>query len=521
MIPDRTQTLLSTHPFFAWTCFVFLGTAASLFAQGSPSENPAATPSAATPVALSGREGQPGTVQASESTAGGVSGEGAVVIRGTVSTQGAYAGSVPAGQNIGAVLPLRLSYALELALKNNLGAISETQAVEQAEGLRQVARGALLPNVDSVVSETVEQLNLRTLGVETSAFPAVVGPFNFFDARAARLNQAVLDFVRWANLRAATHTVDAARLASMNARDLVALAVAGSYLEIIATNARIVAARAQVRSSDAIYKQAVDRLKEGLDARIDTTRAQVQLQIDQLRLRSMVAERDREKLRLARLIGLPLGQDFSLADDFPYVRWSGLSVSDALARAYRTRADFQSAQAAVAAARDALRAAHAERLPNLSLMADYGVAGLRPTASAHGVFTVSGVLTIPIYHARTGGDIEQAEAAVHQRQAELEDTRGQIDQDVRLAFIDLNAAADQVQVARSNVELAEDTLRQSRDRFADGVADTVEVVQAQQAVSAAHDDYISASFDYNLAKVSLARAMGNAERGVQDLLAGK
>jgi outer membrane protein TolC len=176
----------------------------------------------------------------------------------------------------------------------------------------------------------------------------------------------------------------------------------------------------------------------------------------------------------------------------------------------------------VRAAETAVKAVRAERLPNLSLTADYGVAGLRPTASAHGVFTVTGELTMPLYQGgRIRAEVEQAEAALKQRQAELEDVRGRVDEDIRRAFIDLNAAADQVEVAGSNVSLAEDTLQQARDRFRDGIADTVEVVQAQQYLSAAHTDYVNSVFDHNLAKVSLARAMGDAEQTLPQLLVKK
>jgi outer membrane protein TolC len=173
--------------------------------------------------------------------------------RGSVQVQGAYAGSVAAGDNTGTVVPLRLDYALKLGLRNNLGALTESHTMQQAQGLRQTVRSALLPQVNSLVTETLEQLNLRTLGVESKSFPPVVGPFNYFDARAPRVTQA-LDMTRLANLRAARENVNAARFAARNSEDLVALAVAGSYLNIIATNARIEAAAAQARSSEAIHK---------------------------------------------------------------------------------------------------------------------------------------------------------------------------------------------------------------------------------------------------------------------------
>ncbi|MGA3186569.1 MAG: TolC family protein [Bryobacteraceae bacterium] len=444
------------------------------------------------------------------------------MLNSSVNVQGPYAGSVATGANSGAVLPLRLDYALTLALRYNLGAVSQTNAMLQAEGARRVARSTLMPNIDSSVSENVQQINLRTLGVEIASFPAVVGPFNYFDARAARLNQSVLDFVRLGNLRSANENVAAAKHAARDARDLIVLAVGGAYLQLIASNARIAAAMAQVDSSQAVYGQAAARLHAGVAARIDVTRTQVQLQTDQQRLRSLLGDRDREMLALSRVIGLPLGQRFSITDDFPYAPLSGLTLEQALEQANRDRADLQSAEASLRASNASLKAAHAERLPNVNLYADYGAAGLRPTDEAHGTFTVTGTVTIPLYTGgRIRGEIEQALAAQRQRQAELDDLRGQVDRDVRQAFIDLGVAADQVSVAQSNVELAHDTLRQARDRFGSGVADTVEVVQAQQSVVQADNDYISAVFEHNLAKVSLARALGKAEEGIAKLLVRK
>ncbi len=478
--------------------------------------------SSAVQLPLSGKGNQAGTVATNQSTTNTGGGSSVNLLNSSVNTQGQYSGSVPTGLNSGTVLPLRLDYALTLALRYNLGAISQSNAVLQAEGARRVARSALLPNVESVVSENVQQINLRTLGVETASFPAVVGPFNYFDARAARLNQAVLDFVRLGNLRSASENHAAARHAAQDARDLIVLAVGGAYLQLIAANSRIEAAKAQVDSSRAVYQQAADRLQAGVAARIDVTRTQVQLQTDQQRLRSLLGDRDRQMLALSRVIGLPLGQSFSIADEFPYAPLTGLTLDQALEQANRDRSDLQSAQASLRAADATLKAAHAERLPNLSLYADYGAAGLRPTTDAHGTFTVSGTLTIPLYQGgRIRGDIEQAQAAAHQRQAELDDLRGQVDQDVRQAFIDMGVAADQVSVAASNVELAHDTLRQARDRFGSGVADTVEVVQAQQIVVQAENDYINAVFEHNLAKVSLARALGKADDGIRRFLVRK
>ena len=116
------------------------------------------------------------------------------------------------------------------------------------------------------------------------------------------------------------------------------------------------------------------------------------------------------------------------------------------------------------------------------------------------------------------GEILEADAQLKQARSQLGDLRGRIDYEVRSALLDLTAAAQQVEVARSSVELAEQAFTQSQDRFAAGVADNLEVVQAQESVAGAHETYIQSLYAHNLAKVELAYAIGDAEDGVKRFL---
>lgn len=488
----------------------------------SPAQSPSEQvtgPTSATAVPLSGPGAQSGgavTVMQGTTNAGG--GNTVNSIQSSVTVQPPYNGSAPTGKASDTVLPLTLDEALTRGLRYNLGALEQSASVEQAQGQQRVARSALLPNLNMAISEVYERENLRTVGISLPSVPEAV-KFNYIDARAARLNQSVFDLVRIDNLRSANETLKASTFTARNARDLIVLAVGGSYLQLISTQARIVAAQAQVESSQAIYQQAADRFAAGLAARVDAERAQVQLQTEQQRLRSLQADRDTQMLLLGRIIGLPLGQQFTPSEDFRYTPLPDITVESALQRAFAGRTDLGAVAAGVRAAEEALKAAHAERLPNVAVSADFGAAGVTPSKHSTGVYTVAGTLTVPLYEGgRIRGEIQQAEAAVRQRQSEMENVRGQVDQDVRQAFINLNSARDQVGVAGSNVTLSHDSLTQSRDRFAAGVADTVELVQAEQAVVQADNDYITAVFEHNLAKVSLARAMGNAEATLPQLL---
>ena len=193
-------------------------------------------------------------------------------------------------------------------------------------------------------------------------------------------------------------------------------------------------------------------------------------------------------------------------------------MEDALKQASGQRADLQAAEAQVRAAERARAAARAERLPALSLSADYGAIGINP-AQAHGTFSIVGSLKFPIWQGgRIEGDIEQAEAALAQRQAEFEDLRAQVEADVRRALLDLQAARNQVEVARENVQVTRENLKLTRQRFDAGVSDNVEVVQSQESVANAELDYINSIFAHNLAKLSLARAMGQAAENLGQVL---
>jgi len=484
------------------------------------------SPSEANQLPFSGRANANGSVSATQAITNTGSGNSVNIIDSTVNLTSPYNGSVPGTSDINLALPLTLDNALKLGLRNNLGQISQNNRELGARGQRLVARSALLPNVSSSIGETFSKIDLAAQGLKSSTthipgLPATIGPFNFFDARAVQVSQTVLDLVQVGNLHSATQNLKAAQAATMDARDLIVFAVVGSYLQVTTAQARIVAARAQVESSRSVYQQASDRMKAGLNARIDVTRSQVQYQTDVQRLRAEQADVEKQKLNLSRVIGLPYGTDFIIAEDFPYKALGDLSVEEALKRAIEARADLRSARAAVQAADSALRAAHAEYLPTLGIAGNYGFEGLNP-AQGHSTYTVAGTLSVPIFQGgRVQGDVEQARATLNQRKAELQDTFGVIDRDVRVAFIDLNAAADQVGVAQSNVSLSRDILLQARDRFVAGIADTVEVVQAQQTVAQADNDYINAVFEHNLAKVALSRAMGQAELTVQTLLRGK
>ncbi len=432
-----------------------------------------------------------------------------------------FQGSVPTGAASPTPIALTLRDAIARGLKTNLGLLVSDSASQSARGQRLVALSALLPSVTGGLSFTEEQLSLSTIGFTFSlpgvSLPAVLGPFHYTDARAYG-SFSVFDYSLRKNYRAAQEGERAAQLSLKDARDLVVQSVANAYLLVIAGSSRVQALRAQVETDQAIYDRTSDQKRAGTAAAIDVLRSHVQLQQEQQELIAQQNQVDTDKLALGRVIGLPSGQQFTVTDTEPYSPLAAMTPDEALRSAYAQRADLQSAEASVRAAANSVSAARAERYPNVGVTGDYGDVGTTPNDS-HGTFTFQAAAKFNIFDGeRISGDITQARAALKQRQDELADLRGQIDYQVRKSLLDIQSAADQVTVARSNLDLANQTLAQARDRFTAGVTDTIEVVQAQGSVAAANDNLIAALYAHNLAKVELARALGSTEQRIQQFL---
>jgi outer membrane protein TolC len=439
-------------------------------------------------------------------------------------SQSPYTGSQPEGTATAEVLQIGFQDSIERGLRNNLGLLLSADQTVTARGERWKELSNLLPNLAGQVQEDVQTLSLTALGFKGSLFPfplpPVIGPFNYFDARVS-LSQTLFNFKQLEEERAALESLKSAQYGLKDARELVVLAVGNSYLLAIADAARIETSNAQVINAQALYDKAVDQQKAGLSPVIDTLRARVELQTRQQQLIAARNDFAKQELSLARIIGLPPGQKFALTEKAPYEVLTPMPVDVYLQRAYASRADYRAAEAHVRAAELLRRGATAGHYPTVDLNANVGDIGVTP-GSATGTWQVNGGINFPIFAGgKTHSDVLEAEAQLRQARQQLGDLRGRIDYEVRASLLDLNAAADQVEVARSSVDLAEQTLVQSRDRFTAGVTDNLEVVQAQESVANAHESYIDSLYAHNLAKVELARAIGDAEQGVERYLKGR
>jgi outer membrane protein TolC len=439
-------------------------------------------------------------------------------------SQSPFTGSEPEGKATPELLQLNFQEAIDRGLRNNLGLLISGDQAITARGERWKELSNLLPNLQAQLQENVQTESLTALGLKSNVFPfpipRVIGPFNYFDARAS-VSQSVFNFRDLEQERASSERLKSAQYSYKDARELVVLAVGNAYLLAIANAARIETTQAQVTNAQALYDKAVDQQRAGLNPAIDTLRSQVELQTREQQLIAARNDFAKQKLSLARIIGLPPGQEFILTEKAPYQALTPLPVEVYLQRAYTSRSDYQAAQAQVRAAELSRRAATAGHYPTLGFNANYGDIGINPSQS-NGTWQVDGGLTIPIFAGgKVHSDVLEADSQLKQARSQLGDLRGRIDYEVRSALLDLNSAADQVEVARSTVELAEEALTQSRDRFSAGVTDNLEVVQAQESVASAHESYIQSLYAHNLAKVELGRAIGDAEQGVKRYLKGE
>jgi outer membrane protein TolC len=493
----------------------FALSASQAFAQFGPPPSPGASSSAAQ-LPLSGRTTQTGSVVTSQAPVPGTT-SSVNTLNTNIQVQGPYSGSTNSTTAMPFSGKLSLREAVQRGLASNMSAVGLAAVLKQAEGQAVVARSALMPNVSGSYHENVLETDLQAFGFRLPGLPPVLGPFAYFDLRAT-VTQTIADFTAWNNLKAARENITAQQQTMQDARDVIVLAVGGAYLQTIAAKARVVAARAQVETAAALYKQTQQSKDAGISAQLDVNRSQVQQLVQQQRLATLENDLSRQKINLARLTGLPANDKYDITDDIPFAIAPPLPVDDAVKQSIENRADLKAAASQIRAAERAKAAARAERLPSLALSGDYGIIGPRFNEGEH-TFTFMASLKVPIWQGgKASGDRQQADAVLDQRHAEEIDLRGRIESEIRNSYLDLQAAASQIELAKSNQQLARETLRLTREKFETGVATSVEVSQAVNDVASSDLDYITSLFAHNLAKLSVAREMGKAEDRLGDYL---
>ena len=434
-------------------------------------------------------------------------------------TAQSFQGSVPTGEAAAQAIDLSLDDAIQRGLKTNLGVILSGTQTLAARGERLSELQALLPDAEFKAQETLTQVDLPAEGLRVPGFPTILGPFGFTDVRAS-LSWSLVDVASLRSYLAAKHNFAAAQLSAQDARDLVVLTVGNAYLLAVADETEVSSVEAQVSTAKVSLDQAVANHNAGTAPELDELRAKVDYQSLEQQLIAARNSLEKDKLALARTIGLPLEQLFTLADKAPYAAFDQIDVDAAIREAHANRKDLAALLEQTKAAEQQRKAATADRLPTFTFNGDYGDIGVT-LAHSHGTGDATGTISAPLFREYgLRGEAEAAQAQLDTARAQSSDKGAQVDADVRDALLDILAAQKQVEVAQSSVALASEELKEAQERYANGVSDNLAVSQAQQSVAQADDQYVASLYRHNMAKLSLARALG-AGASYKTYLGGK
>jgi outer membrane protein TolC len=423
-----------------------------------------------------------------------------------------------------AALPLSLDDAMSIGLARNVRLKYDRANMRAVKGDTLGVLNALIPNLTVNAQSSAQQINLAALGFKPSLIssvpPGLLPPGYVFNEivnvqttqASVNMDQVLFNLPDYELYRGTTNearVVDLQRLTDDG--DLV-LTIGTNYLQVLADQANVTNTEAQQRSANTLFDQATQKHKAGVGTNLDALRGQVEYQQRQQDVVAAQSQLEKDTIQLNRILGLPAGQKLDLIDVAPFAELAAMDLDAAKITAYRHRKDYLSVLEQLALTQRELKAVKYQRLPTLAFNGYYGVIGLTTSNSYHGVFSAAGSLSVPIFReAAQRGEQDVVDAqltALQQREADLRVT---IDAQIRTSMLDVNAAKELVRVAQSNVELAQQELSDETDRFAAGVDDNLPLVDAQGSVASAQAQLINSLYQYNVAKLQLARNTGVVE----------
>jgi outer membrane protein TolC len=408
-------------------------------------------------------------------------------------------------------LKLTLHDAVQMALKQNpevqIAALNLAESHKDSD----VALSALLPQADFNVSDRAVRLNVRAnIGLPIPGIPEAAGPFQVFQT-GTTFSSPLFDLSLWRQWQASQKGIKSADDQRLSVREQVVLLVVSQYLSSLRASAEVQAAQSRVDLAQALYDQAADLEKNGAATSVDTLRANVELQNEKQRLITAQTDEKIARYGLSKLLNLDPQQPIELQDSASFFSTPDVNIPEGLAEAYQARPEMRALLAQQQSLEDQKSATRDSRLPSLRFDGNYEQQGLS-SRTVIPTYTYQASVNFPLF---TGGRIhaEMARDNIELRKISqrIQDEKNQIALDVQTAAAQLEAARNEVQVANLGVELAQQEVQQSRDRFQAGVADNIEVVSAQDALARANDNQISALYGYNEARAELARAVGRIE----------
>ncbi len=410
------------------------------------------------------------------------------------------------------VMRLTLDQAVSLALKQNPTAQSAIITAAESVQDSNIARANLLPQVNLNVSDNVQRINLAAfLGTRIPGFPEHGGPFQVFSAGPS-LSTPVFDLTLYRRYQAARATANGSKADSLSTREQVILLVVSQYIGTLRAVANVQASQSRVELAQALYDQAADVQKEGVGTGIDTLRANVELQNEKQRLLEAEADRETSLFGLSKLLNLDPRQTIELADSLSFFDTPQPEVMASIDSALAERQEWKAMQERIKAAGLDKKASQSTRLPALSFNGNWAYLGSSSTTGIP-TYKYEADVSVPIFTSgKIHAEIVKADLEIQKLQQQEDDLRNQIALDVKTALINLDSARNQVVVANLGVQLSKEEVDQARDRFKAGVANNIEVIQAQDSLARANDNQIAALYRFNQARADYARSIGQMEK---------
>jgi len=412
------------------------------------------------------------------------------------------------------VLRLTLDQAVGLALKQNPTAQIAILTAAQSEQDKNIARADLLPQANARISDEAQKVNLRAqFGGRTPfpGFPKTLGPYQVFSAGPS-FGAPIFDLTLWRRYQAAQNTVNASKANSLSTREQVILLVVSQYIGTLRAVANVQASQSRVDLAQALYDQAADLQKEGVGTGIDTLRANVELQNEKQRLIEAEADRETSLYGLSRLLNLDPRQPIELGDSLSFFDTPQPEVTLSIEAALGERQEWKALESQIKAAEYQKKASQDSRLPSLRFDGNFSYVGTSSSTTLP-TYTYQASVNLPLF---TGGrihaEIVRGDLEIRKLEQQRDDLRNQIALDVKTALLNLQSARNEVQVANLGVQLSKEEVDQARDRFKAGVANNIEVIQAQDSLSRANDNQIVALYRFNQARADFARGIGQMER---------
>jgi len=409
-------------------------------------------------------------------------------------------------------LRLTLDQAVNMALKQNTTAQIAVLTAAQSVQDKNSARADLLPQANLDVSDSVQRINLQAfLGQKITGFPQHGGPFQIFQAGPS-FGMPIFDLTLFRRYQAARDLANAGKADSLSTREQVILLVVSQYIGTLRNVADVQASQSRVDLAKALYDQAADLQKEGVGTGIDTLRANVELQNENQRLITAEANRETSLYGLSRLLNLDPRHKIELADSLSFFETPQPDMEASIAEGLSTRQEWKSLQEQIRASEHDKKAASESRLPSLKFQGNWAYTG---TSSTTGIPTYNYAVqaTMPLFTSgKIHAEIVRADLGIQKLQQQQADLRNQIALEVKTALINLDSARNEVRVANLGVQLSKEEVDQARDRFRAGVANNIEVIQAQDSLARANDNQIAALYRFNQARADLARSVGQMEK---------